>query len=137
SELLSIRTDAQSVATVEPVPRNEAGRVIISHAPGQTKGLWVTDYSTRVPIFIVEDIAFKPWAKGLFDTRQRHDLEPHARCKASGAMRQLLTPYGVEILDIPALERIFIFDIGGPHSYREIFMDGRSHPADLEPNNYG
>ncbi|NJR20437.1 MAG: hypothetical protein HC777_02505, partial [Hyphomonadaceae bacterium] len=36
-----------------------------------------------------------------------------------------------------ALKRLYIFDIGGPHTYREVFMDGRSHPADLIPTNYG
>ena len=120
-----------------PAPRNADGRVLISHAPGQPKGLWVTDYSTGIPFFNAEDIKFKPWAKGLYDERQKHDLEPHARCKASGAIRQLLTPYGVEILEVPALQRVYVFDIGGPHTYREIHMDDRSHPTDLEPTNYG
>jgi hypothetical protein len=103
----------------------------------QRSGLWLTRYGTGRSFFNVEDIAFKPWAKGLFDTRQQHDLEPHARCKASGAIRQFLTPYGVEIVEIKELGRLYIFDIGGPHSFREVFMDGRSHPADFEPTNYG
>jgi len=120
-----------------PAPRDARGHILISREPSEASGLWVPDYSTRIPTFIVENIAFKPWAKGLFDARQAHDLEPHARCKASGAIRQLLTPYGVEILEIPELQRLFIFDIGGPHTWREVYMDGRSHPADLEPTNYG
>jgi hypothetical protein len=119
------------------VPRDAEGRVLISREPGEMKGLWVPDYSNRIPSFVVENIEFKPWSKGLFDARQAHDLEPHARCKASGAIRQFLTPYGVEILELTELQRVFIFDIGGPHSFREVYMDGRSHPADLEPTNYG
>lgn len=109
------------------------------HALGdQQRGIWLTDYLPGgPPFFDLDAVQFKPWAKGLFDARQRHDLEPHARCKASGAIRQFLTPYGVEILEIEALDRLYIFDIGGPHSYREVFMDGRSHPADLAPSNYG
>jgi hypothetical protein len=103
----------------------------------QRKGIWLTNYGTGLPFFNVEDVVFKPWAKGLFDARQQHDLEPHARCKASGAIRQFLTPYGVEIVEIEELERVYIFDIGGPHSFREVFMDGRSHPAKLDYNNYG
>ena len=35
------------------------------------------------------------------------------------------------------LQRIFIFDIGGPHTYRTIYMDGRSHPESLDPSYYG
>jgi len=32
---------------------------------------------------------------------------------------------------------MYIFDIGGPHTYRVVYMDGRSHPANPEPSNYG
>ena len=35
------------------------------------------------------------------------------------------------------LQRIYIMDEGGPHSYRIIYMDGRQHPAKLIPTNYG
>jgi len=104
----------------------------------QQSGTWLTSYLPGRPNFIdMEAIQFTPWAQGLFDSRQEHDLEPHARCKASGAVRQFLTPYGVEIVEIPELERLYIFDIGGPHTYREVFMDGRGHPAELLPTNYG
>ena len=104
----------------------------------QRQGTWLTDYLPGRPLFFdIEAVAFRPWAKALFDARQKHDLEPHARCKASGAIRQFLTPYGVEIVEIEELERLYIFDIGGPHTYREVFMDGRGHPADLLPTNYG
>ena len=46
--------------------------------------------------------------------------------------RQFLTPYGVEFVELPELQRIYIFDIGGPHTYRTIYMDGRSHPANAD-----
>ena len=32
---------------------------------------------------------------------------------------------------------MFVFDIGGPHTFREVFMDGRSHPKDFVPTYYG
>ena len=51
--------------------------------------------------------------------------------------RQFLTPYGVEIVDLPELQRVYIFDIGGPHTYRTVYMDGRTHPANLVPSYYG
>ena len=104
----------------------------------QTTGLWLTSYRPGdAPFFDIDAVQFKPWARGLYHARQQHDLEPHARCKASGAIRQFLTPYGVEIVELKELKRLYIFDIGGPHSYREVFMDGRGHPADLVPSNYG
>ncbi len=137
--LLAVPPGISAVDAAEsvPAPRDANGKVLIANMPGEPVGLWVTDYSTRIPFFKIEDIKFKPWAKGLYDARQAHDLEPHARCKASGAIRQFLTPYGVEILEVPELQQVFIFDLGGPHSWRTIYMDGRSHPDDLEASNYG
>ena len=69
--------------------------------------------------------------------RDANELEPHTRCKASGAVRQFLTPYGVEIVELPEAQRAYIFDIGGPHTFRTIYTDGRSHPKDLTPTYYG
>ena len=139
--LISIAVNCGVSAAEEslPVPRNSDGSVIISGEPGDFVGIWVPVYFVegRGPTFNFDEVQMKPWAQGLYDARQTHDLEPHARCKASGAVRQLLTPYGVEIVDIPELKRIYIFDIGGPHTWREIYMDGRTHPTDFEHNNYG
>src|SRR5437867_1886999 len=61
----------------------------------------------------VSEIPFQPWAKALYEYRGPNQLEPHTRCKPSGGPRQFLTPYGVEIVQFPDLQRIFIFDIGG------------------------
>ncbi len=132
--LVSWQCAAQTSAHID-----EMGTAITTLNPigEQQAGLWVTNYGTGRPFFNVDDIRFRPWARSLFDARQQHDLEPHARCKASGAIRQFLTPYGVEILEIEELDRLYIFDIGGPHTYREVYMDGRSHPVDVAPSNYG
>ena len=78
-------------------------------------------FSIFDPIADLEDVPFQPWARALYDARQVHELEPHARCKASGTARQFLTPYGVEFVEIPELQRLFIFDIGGPHTYHGIY----------------
>ena len=126
-----------SAAEAEPAPRDAAGKLLLSNAPGKPLGIWVTEIGARVPTFIIKDIPFKPWAKALYEERLPHSLEPHTRCKPSGAIRQFLTPYGVEILEMTELKQIFIFDIGGPHTWRTIYMDGRPHPADLEPTYYG
>jgi hypothetical protein len=64
-------------------------------------------------------------------------MEPHTRCKPSGGPRQFATPYGVEILEMRDLQRVYIFDNGGPHTFRTIYTDGRAHPADLAPSYYG
>jgi hypothetical protein len=135
--LITLFAVAFGVALRVPA-QNGRGLTTLAPVGEQREGLWVTSYGRGSgPSFDAANAAFKPWARGLYDARQQHDLEPHARCKASGAVRQFLTPYGVEIVEIPELKRIYIFDIGGPHTYREVFMDGRGHPADLPPSNYG
>jgi len=104
-------------------------------------GLWLPldrgDLGRRATLAPVDKIPFQPWAKALYEDRQIHELEPHTRCHASGVARQFQTPYGVDFVDIPDLKKLFIFDVGGPHTFRIIYMDGRKHPANLEPTNYG
>jgi hypothetical protein len=82
-------------------------------------------------------IPYMPWTLAVSDDRRRNELEPHTRCKASGGPRQFLTPYGVEFLELPEQRVAYIFDIGGPHTYRTIYMDGRGHPRNPTPSYYG
>jgi hypothetical protein len=120
-----------------PAPRNADGRVILDGESLRSVGVWTPLFGISDPVAPIETVPFQPWSAALYEARQAHELEPHARCKASGLSRQFLTPYGVEIVEIPELERLFIFDIGGPHTFRTVYMDGRSHPTDLQPTNYG
>jgi len=120
-----------------PAPRDADGRVTLGGVSMNDKGVWTPMFSIFDPVAPVEVVPFQPWAKKLYDDRQLHELEPHARCKASGGSRQFLTPYGVEFVEIPELEKLYIFDIGGPHTFRVVHMDGSSHPADPELSNYG
>ncbi|HET9359524.1 MAG TPA: hypothetical protein VFO58_07235 [Vicinamibacterales bacterium] len=82
-------------------------------------------------------VPYMEWTLAVSDDRRRNELEPHTRCKPSGGPRQWLTPYGAEFLELPEQKVAYIFDIGGPHTYRTIFMDGRAHPKDLAPSFYG
>lgn len=120
-----------------PAPVNAEGRALLQGQTPQDKGVWTPVFGILDPIAPVDVVPFQPWSRALYDARQLHELEPHARCKASGSARQFLTPYGVEFVEVKELGRIFIFDIGGPHTFRTIYMDGREHPANLEPTNYG
>jgi len=45
--------------------------------------------------------------------------------------------YGVEILNLPGTDRIFLFQTGGTHSFHVIYLDGRSHPKIVEPSYFG
>jgi len=124
-------------APAKPAPRNADGRALLGSATTTEKGLWLPVFGITDPILAVAQTPFQPWAKAVFDDRQVNELEPHTRCKPSGVARQFLTPYGVEFVELPELQRLFIFDVGGPHTYRTVFMDGRSHPASLTPTFYG
>ena len=132
-------------APAGPAPRNAAGRAILWSGDLKQKGVWTPrGVSITAPLASVANygeklakLPFQPWARAVWEDREKHELEPHARCKASGVARQFMTPYGVEFVELAEAQRIFIFDIGGPHTYRTIYMDGRSHPANLTPTYYG
>ena len=135
---------------VEPAPRWPDGHVNIASVPGQ-KGHWIR---TRRELVVdahtantlpndrkIEEIPFQPWAKALFEYRRSKDDRdsPHARCKPSAGPRQIGTAYGFEMVEFPEIQRVIIFDIGGPQTFRTIYMDGRAHPngRDLIPTFYG
>ena len=105
--------------------------------PKDRNGVWLPSGGGPVTDANKKDIPFQPWARGVLADREANELEPHTRCKPSGVTRPFLTPYGVEFVELQELQRIYIFDIGGPHTYRTIYMDGRSHPAKTSPSYYG
>jgi hypothetical protein len=125
-----------NAAPAAPTPRRPDGKPWIGSAPGQKPGRW-NGGPTTLPQNMLDKIPFQPWARAVYDQRQIDEFEPHTRCKASGVSRQFSTPYGTEFVDVPDLQRIYILDMGGPNSYRIIYMDGRPHPANLKPTNYG
>ena len=85
----------------------------------------------------IGEVPFQAWSRALYAYRQDNQLEPHTRCKPSGGPRPFLTPYGVEILELQELQRVLIVDIGGPHTMRVVYLDGRTHPKDLAPDYLG
>ena len=136
--------------SAQPAPRWPDGRVNIATVPGQ-KGHWIrtrrelvvdaTTTNTLPNDRTIEEIPFQPWAKALFEYRRTRDDRdsPHARCKPSAGPRQIGTAYGFEMVEFPELQRVIIFDVGGPHTFRIVYMDGRQHPRgpDLIPSYYG
>ena len=59
--------------------------------------------------------------------------DPEANCLPTGVPR--MAPYPWRIVEDPT--HIFFLFEGNIHSYRQIFMDGRKHPADPDPTWYG
>ena len=82
-------------------------------------------------------IVLLPDAKKLMDSRQSKD-DPEANCLPTGVPR--MNPYPWRLVQTPthkAESHIFVLFEGNIHSYRQIFMDGRPHPPDLDPTWYG
>jgi hypothetical protein len=142
-----------STGPPKPAPRRPDGRINFNSPPGQP-GLWSGNggrlavnpdsyepNTTRNAPIHIDNVPLQDWARALTNFRHRNVLadEPHTRCKASPGPREFVTPYGFEILDMPELQRVFILDVGGPHTFRTIYMDGRPHPpADqMSPSYYG
>ena len=68
----------------------------------------------------------------LMASRESKD-DPEANCLPTGVPRQ--APYPWRMLQTPT--HVFILFEGNIHSYRQIFIDGRKHPADPDPTWYG
>jgi hypothetical protein len=84
-----------------------------------------------------ETIPLSPEGKRVMDSRQSKD-DPEANCLPTGVPR--FAPYPWRIIQSPTHKKathIFFLFEGNIHSYRQIFMDGRKHPADPDPTWYG
>jgi hypothetical protein len=79
-----------------------------------------------------EEVKMLPWAADLVKSRQSKD-DPEANCMPAGIPRS--SPYPWRILQTPT--HYYIVFEGNIHSFRQIFMDGRKHPADPNPTWYG
>ncbi|HZJ29979.1 MAG TPA: hypothetical protein VFD21_00315 [Vicinamibacterales bacterium] len=130
----------------KPTPRWPDGRVNLSQAPG-VKGFWnVMTGSLIAPgglpdNLTLDQVPFQDWSRALYEYRQRRGGldDPHARCQPAGGMRFFTVPNGMEFIDQPELNRIFI--IGGENrDWRRIAMEpGRKHPPEdeLVPSYFG
>jgi hypothetical protein len=112
-----------------PAPRTPDGKVDFS-------GVWSPEhtfiYDISVSLKKGETLPLQPWAAELTQKRLSKD-DPEANCLPTGVPRQ--NPYPWRIVQIPGY--IYILFEGNIHSYRQIFMDGRKHPADPDPTWYG
>src|SRR4051812_27808135 len=114
----------------QPAPRLANGRVDLS-------GVWRPG-----DIFLIEDIslglkkgdtiALTPSAEEIMKKHLSKD-DPETNCLPTGVPRH--APYPWKIVENPPYI-YFLFE-GNIHSYRQIFMDGRRHPANPDPTWYG
>ena len=111
------------------VPRTADGKVDFS-------GIWNADrkfiYDINQALKPGETLPLQPWALKVTLERKSKD-DPEANCLPTGVPR--VAPYPYRILQT-ATHMFFLFE-GNIHSYRQIFLDGRTHPADPDPTWYG
>jgi len=112
-----------------PAPRTADGKVDFS-------GIWSADrrfiYDINDALKKGETLPIQPWALKTTLGRLSKD-DPEALCLPAGVPRQ--APYPWRIVQTKT-HMFFLFE-GNIHSYRQIFLDGRTHPADLDPTWYG
>jgi hypothetical protein len=138
-------------AAPTPAPRWPDGRVNLGAPAGET-GLWerrgehlvvnprsYQAAATRNARVHIDQVPLQPWARALTNERHASGLasEPYTRCKPAGGPRQFMSPYGLEIVDLPELRRLYVFNISNAGSFRVVYMDGRGHPANRTPDYFG
>jgi len=148
----------RAAAPAAPVPRWPDGQVRLGPPAGK-KGYWgttatkviVENTGTRIPmsddgllinLADTDKIApFQPWAKALFEHRQRTFLkeDPLARCLPPGGPRQLQMANGFQFVEQKELGRILVLLGGGDRNWRVIYTDGRPQgtAAEQVPSYYG
>jgi hypothetical protein len=112
-----------------PAPRTTSGKPDLS-------GVWSPDrafiYNIETALKKGEKLPIQPWAEKLSAQRMSKD-DPEANCLPTGVPR--MAPYPWRIVQTPT--HVFFLFEGNIHSYRQIFLDGRKHPADPDPTWYG
>jgi Family of unknown function (DUF6152) len=128
----------------QPAPRWPDGQFRLGPPPGK-KGYWgaasanalVENTAGRIPmdreglLRNLSDAArvapFQPWAKALYEYRQRTLLkdDPLPRCLPPGGPRQFQTPNGFQFVEQRELGRILVLLGGGDRNWRVIYTDGR------------
>ena len=129
---------ALNAAAIEARPQGPAPK--LPDGTPDLSGVWVTNGpigDISAGLMPGEEITLLPAAAALMKSRMAAD-DPEARCLPTGVPR--VAPYPWRIVQAPAFGKathlFFLFE-GNIHSYRQIFMDGRDHPEDLEATWYG
>lgn len=124
----------EGAGPVPPVPKGSAPR--LANGKPDLSGVWSPDrtfiYDIADALTPGENLPLQPWAAKLTKERMSKD-DPEANCLPTGVPR--LAPYPWRIVQSPDIA-FFLFE-GNIHSYRQIFMDGRSHSKDPNPTWYG
>jgi hypothetical protein len=105
-----------------PAPKTADGKPDLS-------GVWLAGG----PDMDADDPPYRPWAAALQKERLADGSkdDPRAHCLPSGAVRTNALDL-TKFIQTPA--ELIILAEGSPPGFRQIFMDGRGHPADYDPS---
>ena len=120
-----------------PAPRMADGTIDLA-GDGVWNLPWVTDFAVRMPGYKEGDMPpMLAWTKAMWEYNKGNSVkyDPEGFCLPPGGPRSMGTPYPAEI--IQDRDRIVIIFEGGGHVWREIHMDGRPHPEQLNPTYFG
>jgi hypothetical protein len=122
-----------AAAPDRPVPKLADGTVDLS-------GVWMDGGSGTIEGLLkpgeLESLML-PWARKVFASRTAGD-DPYNYCMPGGPLR-ITGGFAWRFVQHPTVNatHIFMLQEGNAHTYRQIFMDGRSHPEDPTPTWYG
>lgn len=135
--------------TAPPTPRWPDGRPRLD-APAGSTGYWVptttvlmedgaaVSMASNGQLENIADAAqvapLQEWALRLYERRQREFLRSdptYLECRPPAGPRKWLGPYGIQLLEEPALQRFFVISGGGNNDWHLIYTDGRSHDGDF------
>jgi hypothetical protein len=119
---------ARAAVTMRKRARIPSGPVPRAGGKPDLSGVWL-DNGDPYP----EDAQVLPWAAAVL--KERADTlgkdHPHNRClPGSPPLPAASTPFIGKLVQTPGLLVILFEDVPG---FRQIFLDGRSHPANLDP----
>jgi len=133
--LFSAATLAQSAASSPP--RASAAAQTSASAP-DLSGVWFGDGAGNNRNLLLEPATplMLPWVKAKFDSKGvTTELDPFLDyCEPLGAPRVLLTNVPQKFVQTPN-EIVVLYERN--HDFREIYLDGRQHPKDVDASWWG
>ncbi len=152
-------TEAASAhGQAKPTPRWPDGHPRLGVVPGE-KGYWASPSAASLVETAAGNIRmdkegllanladagkvapFQPWAKGLYEYRQRTLLkdDPMLSCLPPGGPRMFQVAHGVQFVEQPERRRVFVLSGGGNRNWRLMYLDGRALPQseDVTPTYFG
>jgi hypothetical protein len=113
---------------------------MLADGPVDLSGVWTGGGDATIPRQLGKEKVNElllPWARAKFAQVKEAD-DPYFYCMPGGPLR-ITGGFAWRLVQTPTehAKYIFMLQEGNAHTFRQIFMDGRKHPADPDPGWYG